>query len=471
MMVRIALRNILRNRRRSLMTAGAVGIGAVAMLLPGAFFARSIIGFQTLTVQRSGHFSVFRTGYFDFGSGNPTAYSISGYQDVMTVIRQDPELGKLVRVVTPTIRAFGIAGNFTIDASRSFFGEGFLPSDRDRMRQWDEYGVVDGLWRAVQPLGSGLSDHDASAGVIGQGLARILGLCSSLGMANCPAFVPPGDAAGSDDTGSKRDFSDLIGHEPELAAASPEASGNRLDLLAATAGGAPNVVRLHVVRADFMGVKELDDSYVGMNLSLAQQLLYGRGEPKVTAIVLQLYRTEDMDRARQALVRLFREHALPLEPRDFRELTVLYGQAVNMYIAIFAFIGVIMLVIVLFTVVNTMSMSVMERVNEIGTLRALGLRRHGIRQQFLLEGFLLGAVGAAGGVLCAAAAGYLFNAAGLTWTPPMSGGRVPLQLMMRALWIMAPPTWLALIITATVAGLVPADRAARMPVVDALRHV
>ncbi|MFX8354967.1 FtsX-like permease family protein, partial [Acinetobacter baumannii] len=69
-----------------------------------------------------------------------------------------------------------------------------------------------------------------------------------------------------------------------------------------------------------------------------------------------------------------------------------------MFGTIFGFIAVIMGVIVLFTIANTMSMSVMERINEIGTLRALGQRRSGVRRQFLAEGFLLGLFGATLGV-------------------------------------------------------------------------
>ena len=54
-------------------------------------------------------------------------------------------------------------------------------------------------------------------------------------------------------------------------------------------------------------------------------------------------------------------------------------------------------VIVLFAVVNTMTMNVMERTNEIGTIRAMGVRRDGIRAQFVAGGRLLGAIGCHGG--------------------------------------------------------------------------
>jgi putative ABC transport system permease protein len=132
---------------------------------------------------------------------------------------------------------------------------------------------------------------------------------------------------------------------------------------------------------------------------------------------------------------------------------------------------VIMGVIVLFTVVNTMTMTVMERTSEIGTTRAMGVRRAGIRRQFLLEGWLLGALGASIGVAVAFAIAFAVNRAGLTWTPPGNVTPVPLRLELAGQWKLIGGTWLGLVLVATLAALFPANRAARLPVVDALRHV
>jgi outer membrane lipoprotein-sorting protein len=85
--------------------------------------------------------------------------------------------------------------------------------------------------------------------------------------------------------------------------------------------------------------------------------------------------------------------------------------------------------IVLFTVSNTMNAAVVERTVEIGTLRAIGLRRAGIRTLFVSEGLLLGALGAIAGVAVALILAALINHSGLTWTPP---GRVnPIGLHVR----------------------------------------
>lgn len=130
MLFKIAFRNILRNGRRSLMTASAIAVGAIAMILFGEYVAFVMVGLETGAVINSGHLTVFHKGYFDFGSGNPSAYSIGKYQDVIRLIENDPELKPEVSVVTPTVSLFGIAGNFAIDTSKTFFGTGYVGSDR-----------------------------------------------------------------------------------------------------------------------------------------------------------------------------------------------------------------------------------------------------------------------------------------------------------------------------------------------------
>ena len=88
MLFKIAFRNILRNRRRSLMTGSAIAVGAMAMLVFGCYISYIFAAFETGLVQRIGHLTVFRSGYFVFGAGNPAAYGIDDYQGVMTLDRR-----------------------------------------------------------------------------------------------------------------------------------------------------------------------------------------------------------------------------------------------------------------------------------------------------------------------------------------------------------------------------------------------
>jgi len=133
-----------------------------------------MLAFQTSTVQRTGHLSVFHAGYVDFGAGNPGAFGIADYQTVLTLFQQDPVIGPMIAVITPSVTLFGVAGNFAIDASKTFFGVGVVPNDRDRMRMWDEFGVMMPFWRQLAEQGSGLSNTDPAQAVIGIGMARIL---------------------------------------------------------------------------------------------------------------------------------------------------------------------------------------------------------------------------------------------------------------------------------------------------------
>jgi len=471
MLLKIAFRNILRNSRRSLMTMSAVAVGAIALVLFGQFMAYLILGFQTTTVEETGHLSVFRRGYFEFGAGNPAAYGIGDYHRVIDLIQDDAVLKPLLRVVTPTVKLFGIAGNFDINASTTFFGMGVVPSDRNRMLQWDEYHIVRGGGRVPTELG--LHDDTPTRGVIGVGVARILGLCKPLRVANCPS--PPVEAPTMptptpDARQPSVDLRELAQRDRDVSHAG-EAGAPRIDLLAATAGGAPNVLSLYVTKAERQSVKELDDTFIAMNLALAQQLLYGRGEHKIVGIVLQLNRTQDIARARARLHALFQERHLDLDVRDFTELQPQYNQVIGLFGAIFFFIAIVMGIIVLFTIINTMSMSVMERTNEIGTARAMGVRRSGIRRQFLIEGWMLGVIGATAGLLLAAIIAVAVNHAGFTWMPPGQASPIPLQLLTTGDALLIGAVWCGLLIMATVAALIPANRAARMPVVDALRHV
>jgi putative ABC transport system permease protein len=467
MLLKIAFRNILRNGRRSFMTLLAIAVGGIAIVLFGEFVAFVRTGLETNAVQKVGHLTLFRSGYFDYGAGNPAAFGIGDYPSVLQLIADDPEIKPRLNVITPTVSLTGIAGNFDIDASKTFMGTGYVPSDREKMLRWDEHRVN----RRRVLADSGLRDGDETRGVVGVGLARVLGLCEKLDMPHCPPR--PRLLAGNE--GAPIAASDDLTALAQADRPSMQGSGAdgapRLDLLAATAGGAPNVLSLFVAGAEAQGARELDENVVVMHLGLAQKLLYGRGEHKAVGIVLQLRRTEDMSAVRRRLEMLVKQHGLDLEVRDFVDREPFYKQAVGMFAAIFLFISLIMGTIVLFTVVNTMGMSVMERTNEIGTARAMGLRRSGVRRMFLLEGAMLGAFGATAGVALGQVVAQLFNHAGATWTPPGQAAPLPLEVMTSGVGSLLVGAWLGLVLMATLAAVVPANRAARLQVVDALRHV
>lgn len=180
-LIKIALRNILRNKRRSAMTIGAIAVGAVAMLVFASYLGFVVLGYRTGVVETVGHLAVYKNGYFEVGSGNPGGYGIADYDATMKLIHDDPVVGPTIEVLTPTVTLYGLASNSAIDTSKTFLGVGIVPSDHERMIRWNEYHLHGGPPRAM----TAMSDADPTRGVVGTGLARILGLCQPLQVADC----------------------------------------------------------------------------------------------------------------------------------------------------------------------------------------------------------------------------------------------------------------------------------------------
>lgn len=132
-----------------------------------------------------------------------------------------------------------------------------------------------------------------------------------------------------------------------------------------------------------------------------------------------------------------------------------------------SFFGGIGLVVSFFGIANTMIMAVLERTREIGVLKALGARDRDVRRVFLAEAAAIGITGGALGVLFGLGVGKGLNA--------LASYVMAEQLNGRGVEIFYVPLWLGLAgiglstIVATVAGLYPAWRAARLDPVVSLR--
>jgi len=461
--ISLALRNLLRNRRRSLATLLAMAIGSASILLFGGYSANIQFSMQTAYICTGGHLQIQHRDYFLYGSGNPTAYGIEGYRTVLDAIAADPQLQRSVRVATPTLQFGGIAGNYSAGVSRTVVGLGLQAADIKRMREWNEYKLP----LKLPPFA--LDGAPADAAILGNGVARVLQLCEPLGLENCPKVEVEQRARGK---AVPSDIAQLAALEGK-ASPGTKTSAPKLELLSSSPSGTPNVTSLQVVRAENQGFKELDEVLVTLQLAQAQRLIYGRSPPRATSIMLQLESTVQMDAVKQRLNELLPTLGLkqPLAVLGFEQLNPFYVQTVQLFNTIFGFIFALIGGIVLFTVSNTMNTAVVERTVEIGTLRAIGLRRRGIRTMFIAEGLLLGLTGAIVGALAAILISALINVAGLTWLPPGSAEPLPLIVRVWGQTTMIVGTTLGLIVVAAVSAWWPARQAARMNVVDALRHV
>ena len=459
----LACRNLIRNRRRSVVTLFAMALGLTTVLLFGGYVRDIKYAMQTDFVRRTGHLQVQHKDYFLLGGGNPAAYGIDGYEAVIDAIKGDSILAPLMNEVTPMMQFGGIAGNYSSGASRTVMVTGIVADEQGRMRLWNDYGL-EVLDRPLSLQGTG-----PDSVVLGVGLARMLNLCDELKVADCPTGVetqtPKGDSA------LPADIADLaLGTQ---AAGIRAERGPQIEILASGPKGAPNVASVRPISAEFQGIKEFDEVAISAHLPLAQRLVYGSSARQVTAIAVQLHHSADTRAAQERLFRIFQERfpGKPLTAIDYATLNPFYGQTIRMFETIFGFMSALIGGIVLFTVTNTMSMTVVERTVEIGTLRAIGLRRLGVRRMFMIEGLVLGLAASATGIACSLLLAWIVNRLNFEWIPPSRVEPIPFSIGLGGEYSMMVLSAAALILVAVLSSFVPAARASRMNIVDALRHV
>lgn len=130
--------------------------------------------------------------------------------------------------------------------------------------------------------------------------------------------------------------------------------------------------------------------------------------------------------------------------------------------------------IALVGIINTMLMSVLEKRQEIGTLKALGMRERDVRRLFLLEGTLLGFAGGLAGLLLGAGINIYFSGTGIDMQSLLGEtGGFKLLGVIRSTWKTSAFTTALLICTLTggAASYFPARRAVRLEAAEALRTV
>lgn len=464
MTLSLAVRNLLRNRRRSLATLMAMAIGSTSILLFGGFSANINYMMHTHHVRVGGHLQIQHKDFYLYGNGNPTAYGIADHTKLLGAIQDDEVLRNMVLVASPTIQFGGIAGNYAAGVSRTIFGNGFVADDVSKMRLWNDFNLP------TISTAFGLQGAPPDAAIVGTGVARVLQLCEALNIARCPKPEKERKAVGN---AVPDDIAQLSLQETPASTVTSGAHSPRVEVLVVNARGAPNVTSLEVVRAEEQGIKELDEVYVMTHFAKIQQLIYGKSAPKATSIMLQLRHSNQIPTALARLEPILGKFSStqPLAVLDFRTLNPFYVQTVRMFDTIFGFVFILIGGIVLFTVSNTMNTAVVERTVEIGTLRAIGLRRAGIRRLFVTEGALLGLGGAAIGVVVAILSSVAVNRLGMTWWPPGNVEPLPLVITVLGETRMIVGTTLGLICIAILSAWWPAYRAARLNVVDALRHV
>ncbi len=248
-----------------------------------------------------------------------------------------------------------------------------------------------------------------------------------------------------------------------LAASMHVKPGDYLTLMSTTTTGSLNAIDVRVAGVFMSGVKEYDDRAIKMSLAGAQQLLQTK---KVERLIVMLRNTDDTAAVHASLAGALRD----VEFKEWSELATFYHQVVLLYNGIFGFLGIVVFAIVVFSVANTILMSVFERTREVGTLMAIGTPRGTVWRMFLLEGVFIGLLGGALGLAFGALLAFGINHANLMLPPP-PGYTVGYALRVMLQTPTLVTAFLISLVTATLSSVVPALKASRLVIVDALGHI
>ena len=242
----------------------------------------------------------------------------------------------------------------------------------------------------------------------------------------------------------------------------------RVQLVSSTTSGRLNVVEPEVAGLIDGGLEDLDAKFAHLPLSLAQRLF----DTKDLSMVVLLLRDPDRGRTfARDLEEAARARGLALRAVHWREHTMGAEHVRGMKVLeIFrSIMAVVVVLIAGMTVLTTMAKAVSERTREIGTLRSLGFLRRQIVALFALEAALLAAVACTLGLALTLVAIRAVNGAGVTYNAGLLAQ--PIALGVRYL----PATWAAaagfLSAMAAAAAVLPARRASRTRIPDALSHV
>jgi putative ABC transport system permease protein len=405
-LVRMAWRNVWRNKRRTLIAWVAITLGLVFL----AFMDGSIAGFQQAIFGNAvrlqgGNVQVHAPGYREKAKRLPLLPLVDA-DAVVQAARAQPQV---------------------VAASRRINTGGFVSSREATMPV-----MISG----IEP------ELEAPVGLLVQNTAR-------------GRYLAAGDQ-------------DLILIGQAMAAQLKVDVGDRITLLGRATHEQMRRRTMTVVGVYDLGLPEAEKEMVYISLAEAQTLFDLRDQATEVVVALQSV-------GQEKIVVTALQAALPAyEVASWQELNPEMNQSLQVDKQVMGIFGLVVLLIAGVGILNLMLMAVFERTREIGLLAAMGLKRHEILGLFLLEGVLIGLLGALVGcvlgglvVVVIGQVGIKLSIAGMGEMMGLLGDRLYPTLRIDLLLERA----LTVAVIAALASLYPAWQASRREPAEALHYV
>lgn len=240
--------------------------------------------------------------------------------------------------------------------------------------------------------------------------------------------------------------------------------GDNITVLTNTIDGVMNAMDLTVAGVFSAGIDEIDAQVMYLPLSVTQEIL---DTQHVDIAVLKFKELEMAEASLNKINTELKTSRPDLFARSWRDLAVLFRQVDKFYGVQNLLIEAILLALMFLGILNTVSMTVVERTGEIGTLRALGESRKEIVSQFVLESIILSLIGITTGIIFSAVMIEVVEKVKIMTEMP--GASTPFQI--KIYFMLSSVIYASCLasVTTIIATLIPALRASRMDIVEALR--
>lgn len=406
----LAIRNIFRNKRRSMITALAIGFGVFVMFNSLSYVAglyQSMLGVVMNT--GIGHIQIHHQGYMKALEDRTLSSKYMLSNDDISKILHNTNIQKNTKFVTKRIIFSGLVSN------GSDITNGMVMGINPKIERefFKNISITEGAF---------LQNNLANKILISDRIQRVFGL----------------------------------------------KSGDTLTIATQTFDGFFNASDYKVIGVFDFGTR-FNFRYmidIFMNIEDAKALIYS--QDRLTEVSIQVNDVTQLNKFKSQIENEIIKSKLNLEIHDWKTI----GKPL-LDIAVYIKFGMrvwttLLFVVIVLTIVNTLLMSVFERTNEIGILQAIGMKRTHILYLFFLEAFYLSCLASFFAFILSIISVSVMNIVGV---PPLlnflpKGGLVhPIMDITDTLISL-----LIAISVSSLAGVFPAWKASKMDPIEALRY-
>lgn len=404
---RLAARNLGRNRRRNLATGASIALGFCGLVLIGGYAVRveRFLRTNTVYLQQVGHLAIYRDGGLERGVAQPARFALSAddQRRITSVLSGAPE----VELVGRHLIGMGLAGNGCTTVP--FSALGVEPEVQARVLAHPEVQAASP--ELARPLrGELLARYPnvAGAAALSAGLAELLGKTRIHD--ELVASPPNGSAALAPDCAVRG------------AGARADVDAN-VQLAALTWAGTMSAVDVEVVNLFHTPLAETEDGTLVTSLATLQQLY---ATDAVSYLSVYLHDARDAHRLAGRLEQAIDAAGVPVRvyPFDDERVGPYYAGTMPFLTSLVGFIGLLVAAVVVLSIVNAMTLSMLERTRELGMLRALGFSRGQVLGLCLREATLLAVVAVGVGLALALTIATIINHSGARFSPPGVPGSI-----------------------------------------------